>query len=300
MDTRRDQLQLLEHFTTAINGDSARPQIAQLTELGLVELTRKRQGQNIYELFGKTCSTCQGQGHLPNITIENKKQIISSEVGSINSASIAGNDIQSLQENNTKKKRINKTKDIETNLINEAHKSSSDNSTSISSDTSGDNISLEINNNKQEKISVNIKMNKNEEIVYSSMGLDPILLLEEMPLFENYTVHIIRPGQEEGESREGKEKAIIEGTRKDNLNNSNLKQKKDNKDIAIQNNNLIEKDLTNSQETENINIDLGEETNELISADNISINEKNELNASESIEVNEDPRRKRRRSSASS
>jgi len=37
----RDQFQLLEHFTLAIKDDSARPQIAQLTELGLVELTRK-------------------------------------------------------------------------------------------------------------------------------------------------------------------------------------------------------------------------------------------------------------------
>jgi len=32
--------------------------------LGLVELTRKRQGQNIYELFGHTCPTCSGLGHL--------------------------------------------------------------------------------------------------------------------------------------------------------------------------------------------------------------------------------------------
>ena len=45
MESRRDQLQLLEHFTSAIKDDAARPQIAQLTELGLVELTRKRQGQ---------------------------------------------------------------------------------------------------------------------------------------------------------------------------------------------------------------------------------------------------------------
>ena len=42
----------------------ARPQIAQLTELGLVELTRKRQGQNIYELFGKKCAECNGLGHV--------------------------------------------------------------------------------------------------------------------------------------------------------------------------------------------------------------------------------------------
>ena len=44
MESRRDQFQLLEHFTSAIKDDTARPQIASLTELGLVELTRKRQG----------------------------------------------------------------------------------------------------------------------------------------------------------------------------------------------------------------------------------------------------------------
>ena len=55
---------MLEHFTSAIKDDSVRPQIAQLTELGLVELTRKRQGQNIYELFGKKCPTCNGTGHI--------------------------------------------------------------------------------------------------------------------------------------------------------------------------------------------------------------------------------------------
>ena len=53
MESRRDQLMLLEHFTQAMRDDQARPQIAQITELGLVELTRKRQGQNIYELFGR-------------------------------------------------------------------------------------------------------------------------------------------------------------------------------------------------------------------------------------------------------
>jgi ribonuclease E len=64
MDARRDQLQLLEHFNKSLRADKSRPQIAQLTELGLVELTRKRQGQNIYELFGRACSTCGGLGHL--------------------------------------------------------------------------------------------------------------------------------------------------------------------------------------------------------------------------------------------
>ncbi|NER23229.1 MAG: ribonuclease E/G [Symploca sp. SIO1C2] len=64
MDSRRDQLQVLEHFNKALRTDKARPQIAQLSELGLVELTRKRQGQNIYELFGQVCPTCSGLGHV--------------------------------------------------------------------------------------------------------------------------------------------------------------------------------------------------------------------------------------------
>ena len=67
MDSARDQLQVLEHFNKVLRVDKARPQIAQLSELGLVELTRKRQGQNIYELFGATCSTCNGLGHLVNM-----------------------------------------------------------------------------------------------------------------------------------------------------------------------------------------------------------------------------------------
>ncbi len=68
MDSRRDKLQVLEHFQKALRSDKARPQIAQLSELGLVELTRKRQGQSLYEIFGRPCPTCDGLGivmHLP-------------------------------------------------------------------------------------------------------------------------------------------------------------------------------------------------------------------------------------------
>ncbi len=67
MDSRRDQLKLLEHFNKALKVDKARPQIAQLSELGLVELTRKRQGKNVYELFGQPCPQCGGLGHLAHL-----------------------------------------------------------------------------------------------------------------------------------------------------------------------------------------------------------------------------------------
>lgn len=70
MESRKDQLQVLEHFNKALKADKARPQIAQLSELGLVELTRKRQGQNIYELFGRPCTTCGGLGHLVHLPEE--------------------------------------------------------------------------------------------------------------------------------------------------------------------------------------------------------------------------------------
>jgi ribonuclease E len=67
MDYRKDKLQVLEHFDRQLRADKARPQISQLSELGLVELTRKRQGQNIYELFGHTCNQCGGLGHLAHL-----------------------------------------------------------------------------------------------------------------------------------------------------------------------------------------------------------------------------------------
>jgi ribonuclease E len=73
MDSRRDQMQVLEQFNKVLRSDKARPQIAQLTELGLVELTRKRQGQNIYELFGRTCPTCGGLGHLVHLPGETER-----------------------------------------------------------------------------------------------------------------------------------------------------------------------------------------------------------------------------------
>lgn len=80
MDSRRDQLELLDNFNKALKADKARPQIAQLSELGLVELTRKRQGKNIYELFGQTCPTCNGLGHLVHLPGESEEEIPEVEV----------------------------------------------------------------------------------------------------------------------------------------------------------------------------------------------------------------------------
>ena len=283
MDTRRDQLQLLEHFISAINGDSARPQIAQLTELGLVELTRKRQGQNIYELFRKTSPDSLGKSDLQQITIEDINPTISTEAKVNNSSLILDKEIEFVKGNSIKKKNINKAKDNEISSINEEYKSSNDTLKHESSQLNVDNISATKNQKKQEKIIINVTMSDQEENVYSRMGLDPILLLDESREHENYTVHIIRPGEEEG---------IEEGE-----NNKNI--------IRVKSKKTLEQEPTSLEEAETLHgeeayVDLEEVKNDLIITDKISINEKNELNTNESKKVDEDPRRKRRRSSASS
>ncbi len=300
MDTRRDQLQLLEHFTSAIKDDSARPQIAQLTELGLVELTRKRQGQNIYELFGKTCPNCSGQGHLTFIPIKDQKRPIATEIGIVNSNSSIKNDSQVLPENNIKKKRIGKIKDIENNSNIEETNTLNENSPTQSLETIPEESSSENQKNKQEPILIAVNMNKEEEYIYSAMGLDPILILDEPPISESYTVKIIRPGEDKNK--------VLNEARLNIINSSTKKRKKNNK-------NLIRGGVVSHMEQE-INLDENKRTSntqkddkppqqeEIVINESLNIEDNTEMNnnseSNKIEEVNEDPRRKRRRSSASS
>nr|QUE29912.1 Rne [Erythrocladia irregularis] len=53
MQSQNDQLQLLKNFQKFLDLDLARPQIVQLSELGLVELTRRRTGRSLNEVFSK-------------------------------------------------------------------------------------------------------------------------------------------------------------------------------------------------------------------------------------------------------
>ncbi|MBN9394046.1 MAG: Rne/Rng family ribonuclease [Candidatus Melainabacteria bacterium] len=69
MDSRKDQQQVLEAFQRALEDDRAKPQVGQLSDLGLVELTRRRQGQSLRELFSVKCHVCIGQGVIPSLEI---------------------------------------------------------------------------------------------------------------------------------------------------------------------------------------------------------------------------------------
>jgi len=187
MESRRDQFQLLEHFTSAIKDDSARPQIAQLTELGLVELTRKRQGQNIYELFGKKCSTCDGTGHVENIL---NYEISNLKIKNIENKSYQSNNIKSLdtdasqstneQEKITDKELIN-SKDL--SKENSSNKKENDN----------DNLNQ---SNSKEKNIITVDLTNEEKIVFSQLGINPLIKLGKEYLTSNNFVRLKKSNKE--------------------------------------------------------------------------------------------------------
>ncbi len=69
MDDRKDQISVLETFENSLMTDRAKPQLGQLSDLGLVELTRRRQGQSLQEIFGHQCSSCGGSGQILEISL---------------------------------------------------------------------------------------------------------------------------------------------------------------------------------------------------------------------------------------
>ncbi len=181
MESRRDQFQLLEHFTSAIKDDSARPQIAQLTELGLVELTRKRQGQNIYELFGKKCSTCDGTGNIENqLNYEiSNFQIKNLEEKPNKSSSLKPLEIDTSQSTDKKEKIIEK----EFLKPNSQNKEDSNNK--------GESESVDLNtSNSKEKNLITIDLTNDEKIVFSQLGINPLIKLGKEYLTSNNFVRL--------------------------------------------------------------------------------------------------------------
>jgi len=176
MESRRDQFQLLEHFTSAIKDDSARPQIAQLTELGLVELTRKRQGQNIYELFGKKCSTCDGTGQVENIL---NHEIPNLKIKNFENNSNQSNNLKSL-DTDTSQSTDEQEKIIDKELIN-SKDISKENS---SNKKENDNQNLNQSNSKEKNI-ITVDLTNEEKIVFSQLGINPLIKLGKEYLTSN-------------------------------------------------------------------------------------------------------------------
>ncbi len=263
MESRRDQFQLLEHFTSAIKDDSARPQIAQLTELGLVELTRKRQGQNIYELFGTKCTNCNGLGHkekLPNYknislkTNQNAKKsskLNETKISDLTPIQLIENQETIIREELTKTKNTIKEDD-------HTNKRGNDNE-------------LPNTNNRREKKVITVELSNDEKIVYSQLGINPLIKLGKEYLSSNHLVRL--------EDVKNKEKDASE---------QNLKT---NNKVTIENKNKI---TSTFDSTEEVEADYSKEVNPDKKLPKVT-NENDEIETTDEMD---NSRRKRRRSSA--
>jgi ribonuclease E len=197
MDSRRDQLQLLEYFTAAIRDDAARPQIAQLTELGLVELTRKRQGQNIYELFGRACPSCGGLGHVAVLPGKDLLQPLATATGLVRSAASARAEVAPPAEAGSGRRRRGgrgrggaaaAADDSLTPLPDDSHGSDVDVSDAVATQ--------DLPTRRQDPELVAVSMTDQQQEVFGWLGLNPALLLEESPETDNLMVRVVRPGDD--------------------------------------------------------------------------------------------------------
>lgn len=71
-NNQENQLKLLQCMEKLIRKDFVHCTIIQLSELGLVEITRSRQGQSIYDAFTRKCNVCNGLGYL-SINLNNNE-----------------------------------------------------------------------------------------------------------------------------------------------------------------------------------------------------------------------------------
>ena len=222
MESRRDQLQLLEHFTQAVRHDAARPQVAQLTELGLVELTRKRQGQNIYELFGRACPSCGGLGHVAVLPGKDTLQPLATTGGLVRSAASARAEVLSpgAGEAGGRRRRggrggrssqdtgelslaaVTDPTDFEASTAATAFTSASTSASTASSSTASASTtsastaaaSEPAPSRRQDLEVVAVPMDDTQELVFGWMGLSPALLLDEPPSVDNVMIRVVRPG----------------------------------------------------------------------------------------------------------
>ncbi len=267
MESRRDQFQLLEHFTLAIKDDSARPQIAELTELGLVELTRKRQGQNIYELFGKKCDNCNGLGHVESLP---KYQNSNSETNQTakKSSKFSNTKFTDLEQPQVIE---NQEKIVKKELPNSNYLNKDDDH---SKNKENENETVHHNHSREKKV-ISIELSNDEKIVYSQLGINPLIKLGKEYLTNNHSIHV-----EDSKNRD-KEKSL------DNNKKSITKVHNKKANTKSSNSNSIEKQKNDLDDSNDINPEIklskGESANREI----------------ETTDEIDNSRRKRRRSSAS-
>jgi len=62
MENERNRADVMRAFRDALARDKTRTQAFDISELGLVQMTRKRISEGLVEAFSSTCPTCNGRG----------------------------------------------------------------------------------------------------------------------------------------------------------------------------------------------------------------------------------------------
>jgi len=62
MEIKKNRDEVMRTFRDALARDKTRTQVFEISELGLVEMTRKRVAEDLLESFSHTCVTCHGRG----------------------------------------------------------------------------------------------------------------------------------------------------------------------------------------------------------------------------------------------
>jgi ribonuclease E len=64
MEIAKNRAEVVKTFRTVLARDKTRTQVFDISELGLVEMTRKRIGEGLLDSVSDICSTCDGKGHI--------------------------------------------------------------------------------------------------------------------------------------------------------------------------------------------------------------------------------------------
>ena len=62
MEIKKNRDEVLRAFKEPLARDKTRTQVFEISELGLVQMTRKRVSEGLIESFSLDCPTCEGRG----------------------------------------------------------------------------------------------------------------------------------------------------------------------------------------------------------------------------------------------
>ncbi|MCZ2837014.1 Rne/Rng family ribonuclease [Modestobacter sp. VKM Ac-2985] len=88
LESNRDLV--LRRLTECLGRDRTKHQVAEVTSLGLVQMTRKRVGQGLLEVFSEPCEHCRGRGVLVHVDPVDDKKRSSGNGGAGNGAGNGG------------------------------------------------------------------------------------------------------------------------------------------------------------------------------------------------------------------